>query len=524
MPKQLLFADEARHALKGGVDLVAEAVKSTLGPRGRNVALGVTFGAPTITHDGVTVAQNITLADPFANMGARLLIEVATRTNDLTGDGTTTATVLAQAMVTEGLKLVVAGANPMQMKRGLDRAAAAVVAQLECAATPVRGRADIAHVAGIAAADPAIGDLIAEIMERVGTDGAITAEEGQGLGCEVIYTEGMQLARGYLSPHFVTDQERMAAELDEPLILITDQNLAGIGAILPALEAAVEVTNNIVIIAADFDGEALASLVVNRLRGAFNVLAVKAPGFGEQRRATLEDLATLTGATLISEERGLALERTTLQELGGARRVVADKETTTFIAGRGERAAVAARVAQLRAQIDLADNPAREQLQGRLARLTGCVALLKVGGPTELELKEKLQRVEDALATARSAIAEGIVPGGGVALLNAGCALDALTPANDDERFGIQLLRRALSAPLHQLATNAGMEGAVLVEAVRRGQRDQGDQSYGYNVLTNSFGSMLAEGVIDPVQVTRTALQHAVSIAGLLLTIEVLLA
>jgi chaperonin GroEL len=524
MPKHLLFQDQARRSLKRGVDLAAEAVKTTLGPRGRNVALGTAYGPPTITHDGVTVAQAITLDDPFANMGAQLLIEVATRTNELTGDGTTTATVLAQAMIAEGFKIVIAGASPLQLKRGLDKGAAVVVAELECMATPVRSSADIAHVAGVAAADPAIGELIAEIMERVGTDGAITVEEGQGLDCEVTYTEGMQIPRGYLSPHFVTDEARMTAELDEPLILITDQKLAGLSAILPALEAALEVSKEIVVVAADFDGEALATLVINRLRGTFNLLAVKAPGFGDQRQAMLEDLAALTGATVISEERGLALERTTLEDLGRARRVVADKETTTFIAGQGDPAAIATRIAQIRLQMELTtSDTAREQLQGRLARLTGCVAVLKVGGPTELELKEKLQRVVDALATARAAVAEGIVPGGGVALLTAGCALEHMAPAGADERLGIQILRRALAEPLLQLAANAGLEGPVILAAVRRGQDAQGDRSYGYNVLTNSFGSMLAQGVIDPLGVTRAALQNAVSIAGLLLTVEVLI-
>ena len=524
MPKHLLFQDQARRSLKRGVDMVAEAVKTTLGPRGRNVALGSAYGAPAVTHDGVTVAQAITLTDPFANMGARLLIEVATRTNEQTGDGTTTATVLAQAMLAEGAKLVVAGASPLQLKRGLDRGAAVVVAELACMATPVRGRADIAHVAGIAAADPAIGELIAEMMERVGMDGAITVEEGQGLECEVTYSEGMQLPRGYLSPLLVTDEERMIAELDEPLILLTDQKLAGLSAILPALGAALEVTKQIVIVAADFDGEALATLVINRLRGVFTILAVKAPGFGDQRQAFLEDLATLTGATVISEERGHRLERATLQDLGRARRVTADKETTTFIAGQGDPAAVAAHIAQIRAQLALTSSDTeREQLQARLARLTGCVAVLKVGGPTELELKEKQQRVEDALATARAAIAEGIVPGGGVALLIAGCALEHLASADDDERFGIQILRHALAEPLRQLAANAGVEGPVILDAVRRGQHTRGDRSYGYNVVTDSFGSMLAQGVIDPLGVTRAALQNAVSIAGLLLTVEVLI-
>jgi chaperonin GroEL len=525
MPKQILFDDDARRALKCGVDTVAAAVKTTLGPRGCNVALGTPFGAPTITHDGVTVAKEIVLDDPFANMGARMLIEVATRTNDLTGDGTTTATVLAQAMIAEGMRMVAAGANPMQMKRGLDKGVAAVIAELERMATPVRGRADIAHVAGIAAGDPAIGELIAEIMERVGKDGVITVEAGQGLSLAVDYSEGMQLAQGYLSPHFVTDTERMKAELDDPLILITDHKLAGVGVILPALEAALAVTKNIVIIAPDIDGEALATLVINRLRGTLNAIAVRAPSFGDQRQAILQDLATLTGGTLISAVVGRTLESVTLEEFGRARRVVAEKDTTTVIEGRGDKAAITARTAQIRAQIELVDGDfAREQLRERLAKLEGGVAVLKVGGPTELALRETKQRVEDALATARAAVAEGIVPGGGVALINASCGLEQVAVCNADERFGVQILRRALDEPLRQLAINAGAEGEAIIETVRRGQHAHGDQSYGYNVLTGEFGSMLALGVVDPVKVTRLALLNAASVAGLLLTTEVLIA
>jgi chaperonin GroEL len=525
MPKQILFDEEARRSLKRGVDMVAEAVKTTLGPRGRNVALSTASGAPTISHDGVTVAKEITLNDPFENMGARLLVEVATKTNELTGDGTSTATVLAQAMIAEGLKIVAAGANPMQMKRGIDKGVAAVVAELKRMATPVRGRADIANVAGIAAADTAIGELIADIMERVGNDGLISVEEGQGLGCEVVYSEGMQIAQGYFSPLFATDTQRMEADLDEPLILITDQKLVGVGAILPVLEAALAVTKNIVIVAVDIDGEALATLIINRLRGAINTLAVKTPSFGDHRQELLEDLATLTGATVISDVIGRRLESTTVADLGRARRVIASKETTTFIAGHGDAQAITARIAQIRALLETTTSDyTREQLRGRLARMTGCVAVLKVGGPTELELKEKKQRVEDALATARAAVEEGIVPGGGVALVNASFCLERLSLADNDERLGVEVLRRALDEPLRQLARNAGAEGEVVIEAVRRGQHAHGDQSYGYNVLTETFGNMLTQGVIDPVKVTRSAVQNAASIAGLLLTTEVLIA
>jgi chaperonin GroEL len=525
MVKQLYFNSEARRALKRGVDSVAEAVKTTLGPRGRNVALGVAYGAPTVTHDGVTVAKSITLPKPFENMGARLLVEVASQTNDVVGDGTTTATVLAQAIITEGMKVVAAGANPMQLKHGLDKGASAVVAALQQMATPVSNRADIAHVAAIAAGDPAIGDLIAEVMEKVGNDGVITVEESKGTGLEIEFTEGMQIDRGYLSPYFVSNVERMEAELDTPAILITDQKLSAIQDILPLLEQALQSGQSIVIVAEDVGGEALATLVVNRLRGSFNALAVKAPGFGDRRKALLQDLATLTGGTVISEEIGRTLDSATLADLGRAGRVVSSKDTTTFISGHGDAASIAARIAEIRAQIEATTSDFdREKLQERLAKLAGGVAVIKVGGATEVEMQEKKHRVEDALATARAAIAEGIVPGGGVALLNAVCGLDSLVPENDDERFGVQILRRALEEPMRILAHNAGEHGAVIVATVRRNQQSSGDPNQGYNVMSGAFGSMLAQGVIDPVKVTRSALQNAVSIAGLLLTTEVLIA
>ncbi|MGQ9827342.1 MAG: chaperonin GroEL [Roseiflexus sp.] len=525
MPKQLYFNEEARRALKRGVDIVADAVKTTLGPRGRNVSIDKKFGAPTVTHDGVTVAKEIELKDPFENMGARLLVEVATKTNDVVGDGTTTATVLAQSIVNEGLKMVAAGANPMLIKRGLDKAVEAIVAELKSAAIPVRDRADIAHVAAISAADSEIGDLIAEVMEKVGKDGVITVEESKGIAFEKEYTEGMQIDRGYISPYFVTNPERMEAELEDPYILITDKKISSIQDILPVLEKALQVTKNLVIIAEDVDGEALATLVVNKLRGTINALAVKAPGFGDRRKAMLQDIAILTGGTLISEEIGRKLDSATLEDLGRARRVVSDKDNTTIIEGRGDERAIRARIEQIRAQIETTTSDFdREKLQERLAKLAGGVAVLKVGAATEPELKEKKHRVEDALSTARSAVEEGIVPGGGVALLTAIPALDRVQVTYEDEKYGVQILRRALEEPMRQLARNAGEDGAVIIDTVRRLQKEKNDRNIGYNVLTGEFGSMIEMGIIDPVKVTRSAVQNAVSIAGLLLTTEALIA
>ncbi len=525
MPKQLYFNEDARRALKRGVDIVADAVKTTLGPRGRNVSIDKKFGAPTVTHDGVTVAKEIELKDPFENMGARLLVEVATKTNDVVGDGTTTATVLAQSIVNEGLKMVAAGANPMLIKRGLDKAVEAVVAELKSAAIPVRDRADIAHVAAISAADSEIGDLIAEVMEKVGKDGVITVEESKGIAFEKEYTEGMQIDRGYISPYFVTNSERMEAELEDPYILITDKKISSIQDILPVLEKALQVTKNLVIIAEDVDGEALATLVVNKLRGTLNALAVKAPGFGDRRKAMLQDIAILTGGTLISEEIGRKLDSATVEDLGRARRVVSDKDNTTIIEGRGDERAIRARIEQIRAQIETTTSDFdREKLQERLAKLAGGVAVLKVGAATEPELKEKKHRVEDALSTARSAVEEGIVPGGGVALLNAIPALDRVQVTYDDEKYGVQILRRALEEPMRQLARNAGEDGSVIIDTVRRLQKEKNDKNIGYNVLTGEFGNMIEMGIIDPVKVTRSAVQNAVSIAGLLLTTEALIA
>jgi len=525
MPKQLYFNEEARRALKRGVDAVADAVKTTLGPRGRNVAIDKKFGAPTVTHDGVTVAKEIELKDPFENMGARLLVEVATKTNDIAGDGTTTATVLAQAIVTEGLKMVAAGANPMMIRRGLDRGAEALIAKLREMATPIRDRADIAHVASISAADREIGEIIAEVMEKVGKDGVITVEESKGIAFEKEYTEGMQFDRGYISAYFVTNSERMEAELESPYILITDKKISAIQEILPVLEKALTVTKNLVIISEDIDGEALATLVVNKLRGTVNVLGVKAPGFGDRRKAMLQDIAILTGGTLISEEVGRKLDSATIEDLGRARRIVSDKDNTTIIEGNGNEKAIKARIEQIRTQIDTTTSDFdREKLQERLAKLAGGVAVLKVGGSTEPELKEKKHRVEDALSTARAAVEEGIVPGGGVALINAISALDNVKVEHEDETYGIRILRRALEEPMRILARNAGEEGSVIIDAVRRIQAEKKNTNLGYNVMNGEFIDLVKEGIIDPVKVTRSAVQNAISIAALILTTEALIA
>ncbi len=524
MAKQIYFNEEARRALKRGVDMVADAVKTTLGPRGRNVAIDKKFGSPTVTHDGVTVAKEIELKDPFENMGAQLLKEAATKTNDVAGDGTTTATVLAQAIVTEGLKVVAAGANAMLLKRGLDKGAEALVATIKAAATPVRDRADIAHVATNSAADAEIGELIAEVMEKVGKDGVITVEESKGVAFETEYTEGMQFDRGYISGYMVSNVERQESELEDPFILITDKKISSIQEILPVLEKVLQVTKNIVIIAEDVDGEALATLVVNKLRGTINALAIKAPGFGDRRKAMLQDIAILTGGTVISEEIGRKLDSATIEDLGRARKVVATKDDTTIIEGKGDEGGIKARIEQIRAQTESTTSDFdREKLQERLAKLAGGVAVIKVGAATEPELKEKKHRVEDALSATRAAVEEGIVAGGGVSLINAISALDAVTFAHEDERIGVTILRRALEEPLRILARNAGEDGAVIISNVRRMQQDTGDKTLGYNVLTGEYGSMIEQGIIDPVKVTRSAVQNAVSIAGMILTTEALI-
>jgi chaperonin GroEL len=521
MAKQLKFDEEARYALKRGIDALADAVKITLGPKGRNVVLDKKFGAPTITNDGVTIAKEIELSDPFENMGAQMAKEAATKTNDVAGDGTTTATVLAQAIVAEGLKNVTAGANPMLLKRGIDKGVAAIVEELKAMSTPVKGQSDIAQVAAISAADEEIGKLIAEVMDKVGKDGVITVEESKGLRFETEYTEGMQFDRGYISPYFVSNPDRMEAVLDDPYILITDKKISAIADILPVLEKFLQVSKNLVIVAEDVEGEALATLVVNKLRGTINVLAIKAPGFGDRRKAMLEDIAVLTGGKVISEDVGRRLDSTTVQDLGRARRAVANKDNTTIIEGRGEDAAIQARIKQLKAQIDeTTSDYDREKLQERLAKLAGGVAVIKVGAATEVELKEKKHRVEDALSATRAAVEEGIVPGGGVALVNAVAALDKITAelkGTGDAETGVNILRRALEEPLRRIAINAGQEGSVIVERVKNSEK-----GVGYDALKNEYAPMVERGIIDPLKVTRAALENAASIASMILTTEAL--
>jgi chaperonin GroEL len=522
MAKILAFNEDARRSLKIGIDTLANAVKTTLGPKGRNVALDKRYGAPTVTHDGVTVAKEIALADPFENMGAQLLKEAATKTNDVAGDGTTTATVLAQAIVNEGLKNVGAGANPMLLKRGIDLAAAEIVAAIKAMATPVEGREEIAQVASISAADKEIGHLIADVMERVGKDGVITVESSQTTSFETEYTEGMQIDRGYSSPYFVTNSERMVADIEDPLILITDKKISAIQDLLPVLEKALTITKNFVIISEDVDGEALATLVVNKLRGTFNVLAVKAPGFGDRRKEMLRDIAILTGGTVISEEIGRRLDSATVQDLGRARRVSATKDNTTIVEGRGDGSAIKGRVAEIRAQIEASTSDFdREKLQERAAKLAGGVAVIKVGAATETEQQEKQHRVEDALSATRAAVEEGIVPGGGVALINAVSALDGIE-AEGDIKTGVAILRRALEEPLRGIAANAGLDGAVVIDSVRR-LHAAGQRTAGYDVIGNDYGDMLVKGIIDPAKVARSAVENAASIAGMILTTDALI-
>jgi len=523
MAKQLVFQEDARRALKKGVDVLANAVKTTLGPKGRNVALDKKWGSPTVTHDGVTVAKEIELEDPFQNMGAQLLKEAATKTNDVAGDGTTTATVLAQAIVTEGLKNVTAGANPMLLKRGIEAGRDALVAALREMATPVAGKAEIAQVASISAADKTIGDLIAEVMDKVGKDGVITVEESKGLQFETEYVEGMQLDRGYLSPYFVTNSERMEAEIENPYVLITDKKISSAQDIVPVLEKLVQLgKREMVIIAEDVDGEALATLVLNKLRGMFNVLAIKAPGFGDRRKAMLRDIAVLTGGQVITEELGRKLETTQLDDLGQADKIVSTKDTTTFVGGAGESAAIKGRIDEIRAEIEASTSDYdREKLQERLAKLAGGVAIIRVGAATETELKEKKHRVEDALSATRAAVEEGIVPGGGVALINAIPALDSVS-LEGDAATGLKILRRALEEPMRMIATNAGLDGAVVVEKVRS-LHGEGKGTTSYDVIANDYVDMLRAGIIDPVKVTRSAVENASSIAAMILTTEALI-
>ena len=522
MAKQIIYEDEARRALKAGVDAMANAVKTTLGPKGRNVALDKKWGSPTVTHDGVTVAKEVELKDPFENMGAQLLKEAATKTNDVAGDGTTTATVLAQSIVNEGLKNVTAGANPMMLKRGIEAGRDEIVQALKKMATAVAGKEEIAQVASISAADQTIGNLIAEVMDKVGKDGVITVEESKGLQFETEYVEGMQIDRGYLSPYFVTNAERMEAAIEDPYILITDKKISSAQDIVPTLEKLVQIgKRDVVIVAEDVDGEALATLVLNKLRGMVNALAVKAPGFGDRRKAMLQDIAILTGGQVITEELGRKLESVKLEDLGRADRIVSTKDETTIVGGAGAASAIKGRIEQIRAEIDASTSDYdREKLQERLAKLAGGVAIIRVGAATETELKEKKHRVEDALSATRAAVEEGIVPGGGVALINAVPALNGVS-LEGDAATGLRILRRALEEPMRMIATNAGLDGAVVIEKVRTLHSD-GKLTTGYDVLSNDYVDMLKAGIIDPVKVTRSAVENAASIAAMILTTSAL--
>ena len=525
MAKQLAFGEDARRRLKKGVDSLADAVVTTLGPKGRNVALDKKWGAPTVTHDGVTVAKEIELEDPFENMGAQLLKEAATKTNDVAGDGTTTATLLAQMIVDEGLKNITAGANPMLIKRGIAKASAAVVEAIKGMAEEVKDKKDIAHVAAISAADMEIGELIAEVMDKVGKDGVITVEESKGLEFETEYVEGMQLDRGYISPYFVTSPERMEAELEEPYVLITDKKISMVADVVPLLEKLVQIgKRELVVIAEDVDGEALATLVLNKLRGMLNCVAVKAPGFGDRRKEMLRDIAIVTGGQLITEEMGRKLETATINDLGKARKVVVTKDDTTIIDGKGSDEEIKGRMEQIKAQIESTTSDYdREKLQERLAKLAGGVAVIRVGAGTEVELKEKKHRVEDALSATRAAVEEGVVPGGGVVLINAMSALDDLKMDLPEENTGVAIVRKAMEAPMRMIVENAGKDGGVIVEAVRRRQKAEKNLNIGYDVMADDFGDMFKKGIIDPVKVTRSAVANAASIAAMILTTEALI-
>ncbi len=519
--KEVKFGDSARKKMLVGVNVLADAVKATLGPKGRNVVLDKSFGAPTITKDGVSVAKEIELKDKFENMGAQLVKDVASKANDAAGDGTTTATVLAQTIVNEGLKAVAAGMNPMDLKRGIDKATVAIVAQLKELAKPCADTKAIAQVGTISAnSDESIGQIIAEAMEKVGKEGVITVEEGSGLENELSVVEGMQFDRGYLSPYFVNKPDTMAAELDSPLLLLVDKKISNIREMLPVLEAVAKAGRPLLIVAEDVEGEALATLVVNNMRGIVKVAAVKAPGFGDRRKAMLQDIAILTGGTVISEEVGLSLEGATLEHLGNAKRVVINKENTTIIDGAGVQADIEARVLQIRKQIEeTTSDYDREKLQERLAKLAGGVAVIKVGAATEVEMKEKKARVEDALHATRAAVEEGVVPGGGVALVRALQAIEGLKGDNEEQNVGIALLRRAVESPLRQIVANAGDEPSVVVDKVK-----QGSGNYGFNAATGVYGDMIEMGILDPAKVTRSALQAAASIGGLMITTEAMVA
>jgi chaperonin GroEL len=526
MPKQLVFSADARRLLKNGMDVLASAVATTLGPKGRNVALDKKFGSPTITHDGVTVAKEIELQDPFENMGAQLLKEAATKTNDIAGDGTTTSTVLAHAIVSEGLKNLAAGANPMLLKLGIEAASKAVAAKISEQSIEVTKKEEIANVASISAQDRQIGELIAEVMDKVGKDGVITVEESKGLEFETEYVEGMQFDRGYISAYFITDADQMEAVINEPYVLIYDKKISAAQDIVPVLEKLVQVgKRDLLIIAEDIDGEALATLVLNKLRGMLNVVAVKAPGFGDRRKAMLQDIATLTGGTLISDETGRKLETATIQDMGRAEKIVSTKDDTTIVGGKGDAAQIKGRIEQIRVEIDKTTSDYdREKLQERLAKLSGGVAIIRVGAATETELKEKKHRVEDALSATRAAVEEGIVPGGGVALINAMAALDDLKKMDsEDAQIGVNIVRRALEVPMRKIAENAGKDGSVIVENVRQQQKAKKDINIGYDVIKEEYLDMVTAGVIDPAKVTRGALENAASIAAMILTTEALI-
>jgi chaperonin GroEL len=523
--KQLIFGEEARRKLKNGIDVVSAAVVTTLGPKGRNVAIDRKFGSPTITHDGVTVAKEIELEDPFENMGAQLMKEAATKTNDIAGDGTTTSTLLAHSIVTEGLKTLAAGGNPMLLKRGIEMATNKVSEAIKKAAMPISTRSDIAAVATTSAQDASIGELIADVMDKVGKDGVITVEESKGLEFEKEYVEGMQFDRGYISPYFITDSEHMESIIPEPYILIYDKKISAAQDIVPVLEKLVQTgKRDLVIIAEDIDAEALATLVLNKLRGMLNVLAIKAPGFGDRRKAMLQDIALLTGAQVISEETGRKLETVTLTDLGRAEKVTADKDNTTIIGGKGESAQIKGRIEQIRVEIDKTTSDYdREKLQERLAKLSGGVAIIRVGAATETELKEKKHRVEDALSATRAAVEEGIVPGGGVALLNAMVVLDDLKLDTEDEQIGVKIVRKALEMPMRKIVENAGKDGAVIVEGVRAAQKTKKNDKIGYDVMRDDYIDMIKGGLGDPAKVTRGALENAASIAAMILTTEALI-
>jgi chaperonin GroEL len=528
--KQLVFSEDARRKLKNGMNIVANAVSATLGPKGRNVAVDRKFGSPTITHDGVSVAKEIELEDPFENMGAQLLKEAAQKTNDIAGDGTTTSTVLAHAIVNEGLRALEAGYNPMLLKYGIIQATETVVEELRKMSVKIDSREEIASVATNSAADEEIGNLIADVMDKVGKDGVITVEESKSLQFEQEYVEGMQFDRGYLSAYFITNADQMQAVINEPYILINEKKISAAQDIVPILEKLVQIgKRELVIIAEDIDGEALATLVLNKLRGMLNVLAVKAPGFGDRRKAMLQDIAIVTGGTVISEETGRKLETVTLQDLGRAEKVVSDKENTTIVGGKGTKGAIEGRIKEIRAEIDKSTSDYdKEKLQERLAKLSGGVAIIRVGAATETEMKEKKHRVEDALSAARAAVEEGIVPGGEISLINAATKLDKLLKGldgedNEETKVGINIIKKALEAPIRKLAANAGQDGSVIIDTVRRTAAEKKNKNIGYNVLTGQYTDMIQAGVIDPVKVVRGALENAASIAAMILTTDVLI-